>query len=226
MQYMNLRKLIDFLKALKINNDREWFQKNKTQYDLIKDEMLAFIGRLIQQISVFDPEISLVTPKECIFRIYRDVRFSKDKSPYKKHIGAFISKTGRKGNNPGYYLHFEPNNSFIAGGLYMPPPEILKAIRNEIYYNTEEFVSILSHPYFLKFFGELDDYDKLIRPPKGFSADWQHVDFVKYRSYVATHYLSEENLYSQDLESVILSVFNAIYPLNKFLNRAKENMEG
>lgn len=221
---MDSKKIIEFLVALKNHNDRDWFQNNKKKYDLIKADMLEFLGRLIPEIARFDPEVAAIAPKDCLFRIFRDVRFSNDKSPYKTHIGAFISKSGRKGNHPGYYLHIEPGQSFLAGGLYMPPPDMLKAVRNEIFFNTQEFKTIISHADFLKYFGKLDDFDKLTRPPKGFSADWPDNDLVKYRSYVVTHNLAEESLYTPNQESIILPVFYAMLPLNRFLNKARENM--
>lgn len=222
---MNTKNVIDFLSELKVNNDRDWFQKNKKLYESIKSEMLAFLERIISGIALFDPEVTAVQPKDCIFRIYRDVRFSNDKSPYKTHIGAFISKTGRKGNHPGYYIHIEPEQSFLAGGLYMPPPDLLKAVRNEIYFNADLFKAIINHPDFTKFFGKLDDFDKLSRPPKGFDPDWPDIDLLKYKSYVVTHHLRNEAFLKAAPEDLVLRVFKALYPLNVFLRRAMGNME-
>jgi uncharacterized protein (TIGR02453 family) len=187
--------------------------------------MLAFLEKIIPEIALFDPEVTAIQPKDCIFRIYRDVRFSNDKSPYKTHIGAFISKTGHRGNNPGYYIHLEPGQSFLAGGLYMPPPDLLKAVRNEIYFNTEEFKAIIGQPDFIEYFGKLDDFEKLTRPPKGFAADWPDIDLLKYKSYVVTHHLTEENLFSSGLAEYSIKVFNAIFPLNNFLQKARNNSE-
>lgn len=220
---MEIKNILDFLNELKINNNREWFQQNKKRYEQIKSEVLAFLSRLIPQIAAFDPEVTAIKPEECIFRIYRDVRFSNDKSPYKTQIGAFVSKTGRKGNQPGYYFHLEPGQSFLAGGLYIPPPEVLKAVRNEVYFNAGEFKSILQHPDFLKYFGQLDDFDKLTRPPKGFDPSWPDIDLMKYRSYVVTHNLNEQDLLNLKTEDLALPVFRAMHPLNVFLKRAKEN---
>lgn len=222
---MNTKQIINFLTELKVSNDRDWFQKNKKLYESIKSEMLAFLGKIIPEIALFDPEVIAVQPKDCIFRIYRDVRFSNDKSPYKTHIGAFISKTGRKGNHPGYYIHIEPEQSFLAGGLYMPPPELLKAVRNEIYFNADLFKAIINHPDFTKYFGKLDDFDKLSRPPKGFEPDWPDIDLLKYKSYVVTHHLTKENLFSSDLAEYSTQVFDAIFPLNNFLQKARNNSE-
>jgi uncharacterized protein (TIGR02453 family) len=223
---MNTLNILDFLNELKANNDRDWFQKNKMHYEKIKSEMLVFLGQTIPEIAVFDPSVLAISPKECIFRIYRDVRFSNDKLPYKTHIGAFVSKTGRKGNHPGYYIHIEPGQSFLAGGLYMPPPELLKAVRNEIYFNVEEFKSIINQPEFLKYFVKPDDFDKLSRPPKGFDPAWPDVDLLKYRSYVVTCNIGEQDLAEDRFEKNIINVFRAMFPLNAFLHRARENATG
>lgn len=222
---MNVTQTIEFLNDLKANNNRDWFRGNKKRYDNIKNDMLSFLGKLIPEIAAFDPQVVAIQPKDCIFRIYRDVRFSNDKSPYKTHIGAFVSKTGRKGNHPGYYIHLEPEQSFFAGGLYMPPPDLLKAVRNEIYFNTDAFKAIVNHLDFAKFFGKLDDFDKLSRPPKGFDPNWPDIDLLKYKSYVVSHYVSDEEFTGTVLKDLILPVFKAMYPLNAFLQRAKENLE-
>lgn len=220
---MEIKNILDFLNELKINNNREWFQQNKKRYDQIKSSMHAFLKGLIPQVATFDPEVSAIKPEECMFRIYRDVRFSNDKSPYKTQIGAFVSKTGRKGNHPGYYFHLEPGQSFLAGGLYMPPPEVLKAVRSEVYYNVSEFKAILQHPDFVKYFGQPDDFDKLTRPPKGFDSNWPDIDLLKYRSYVVTHNLNEMDLLNLKTEELAMPVFRAMHPLNVFLKKAMDN---
>lgn len=222
---MDIKKTVDFLTELKANNNREWFQKNKKAYDAIKNSMLKFLSGIIPEIARFDPEMHSVDPDDCIFRIYRDVRFSNDKSPYKTHIGAFISKTGRKGNSPGYYIHIEPGQSFLAGGLYMPPPELLKAVRDEIYFNTGEFKAIINQPEFIDHFGKLDDFDKLTRPPKGFATDWPDIDLLKYRSYVVTHKLMDKRLFSAGFADHSIKVFKALFLLNNFLQKARNNSE-
>jgi len=221
---MNTLNAIEFLKELKNNNEREWFQENKKRYDTIKAELVSLLEKLIPDIATFHKEVAGVNPQDCIFRIYRDVRFSDDKSPYKTQIGAFISRTGRKGNQPGYYIHLEPGQSFLAGGLYMPPPELLNAVRHEIYFNPDEFKAILRQPDFQLYFGQLDDFDKLSRPPKGYDNEWPDIDLLKYRSYVVTNTVSNEILFSPAYAAHCLEVFKAIYPLNSFLKRAIENL--
>jgi len=221
---MNTQNAIEFLRELKDNNNRDWFQKNKKRYEAIKADLTRFLEKLIPAIAVFDNDIAVIGPQDCIFRIYRDVRFSNDKSPYKTQIGAFISKTGRKGNQPGYYIHLEPDQSFLAGGLYMPPPEALKAVRDEIYFNADEFKSLLSQPDFQQYFGNLDDFDKLIRPPKGYDSEWPDIDLLKFRSYVVTNMVGNDILFSAAYADHCLAVFKAMYPLNAFLKRATESI--
>lgn len=222
---MNTQIAVEFLTELKNNNNREWFQKNKSRYETIKADLTAFLQKLIPAIAAFDKEVAVITPQDCIFRIYRDVRFSNDKSPYKTQIGAFISKTGRKGNQPGYYVHLEPGQSFLAGGLYMPPPDLLKAVRSEIFFNTGDFKAIINNPEFIRFFGSLDDFDKLTRPPKGFDPEWPDIELLRYRSYVVTHKVDENILHSSAYVNHCIEAFKAMHPLNTFLRKAMANIE-
>jgi len=131
--------IIKFLTTLKENNNRDWFNKNKKWYQRSIEEFEVYVNCLIGEIQKFDVDIRFLAAKDCIFRIYRDIRFSKDKSPYKTNFGAFIVKDGRKSGNAGYYLHIEPGSSFLGGGIYMPPAETLRVVRKEIFENTKEF---------------------------------------------------------------------------------------
>ena len=141
-----MKTILDFLTNLKANNNRDWFNENRNLYDDAKSDFESLINRLIPAIYNFDPDIGTLSAKQCVFRIYRDVRFSKDKSPYKTNMGGFIARGGRKGGFAGYYLHIDPQQSFIAGGMHMPPPNILKKVRQEILYNIDEFKSIIHLP--------------------------------------------------------------------------------
>lgn len=221
---MTINEINLFFSELNHNNNREWFHKDKGRYEKIKLEFLIFLKDVIAQVSKFDKLVAAIEPKECLFRINRDVRFSNDKSPYKTHIGAFISKTGRQGSSPGYYIHIEPSNTFLAGGLYMPPSDLLKGVRNEIYYNHNEFKAILSHPDFKRLFGQLEEFDKLTRPPKDVDATWPDVDLLKYKSYTVMHMLHADELRTDQLVSAVVPVFGAMHPLIAFLGRAKENL--
>lgn len=213
----------DFLSRLKENNSREWFLENKKSYEAAKKEVEAFVAALIPELSKLDPGIQSPEVKDCMFRIFKDVRFSKDKSPYKTNFGAFIGRGGRKTTFPGYYIHIEPGASMIAGGVYMPPPDVLKLLRNEIYFNGAEFRKILEAKGFQKFFGKLDEFDKLKKPPKDYPVDFPDIDLLKYKSYIVSAIVLDEKVLASDYAHYALEVCRAMLPLNAFLNRAISN---
>ncbi len=212
--------ILDFLNELKENNNREWFQKNKKTYDAAKAEMEAFVDVLIPRIAVFDPSVKFVTAKDCLFRIFRDVRFAKDKSPYKTNMGAWISRAGRKSSGPGYYLHIQPGESMLAGGVYMPEPEQLKKIRQEIYYNAAEFKAILENKTARKYFNGLSEWDKQKLAPRDFPKDFPDIDLLKYRHYTVAHMLDDKQVKEKDFAELVIKVFGLMHPLNVFLDRA------
>jgi uncharacterized protein (TIGR02453 family) len=213
-----MKTVLEFLKGLKENNTREWFEENRKGYESAKTEFEKMLNGLIPEIYSFDPEIGPLTAKDCVFRIYRDVRFSKDKSPYKTNMGGFICKGGRKGLYAGYYVHIEPGNPMLAGGIYMPPPEVLKKARQEIYFNAEEFKGILNGKDFKKTFKVMED-DKLSRPPKDFPADFKDIELLKYKSYTVFHLMKDETVLGKDLQDYMVKVFKVMQPFNGFINR-------
>ncbi len=213
--------LLAFLKDLKANNNKDWFTANKSRYETSKAEFEAFITNLFTEISVFDPSISHLKAKECVFRIYRDVRFSKDKSPYKTHFGAHISLAAKKSEihtRSGYYIHIEPGDSMLAGGAYLPQGDWLKGIRQEIDYNGNDLVAILENPEFKKTFGELQG-EKLARMPKGFPENHQHIELLKHKSFLASHKLTDADISKPDFVKTAAKVFETLKPLGDFLNR-------
>ncbi len=212
------RKIMEFLNRLTENNTREWFNANKNEYEEARKAFLIGVGQVIEMLTPTNLGYAQIKPADCIFRIYRDVRFSKDKSPYKTHFGAYLSVGGRKSPMSGHYFHVEPGNSFIAGGVYSPDSELLKAIRSEIYFNPKEFVSILEQPDFVKYFGALGG-DRLKNPPAGFDKESPVVDYLKHKSFVVMHPVADEKLYEKGFPVNHLHVFEAINPLNAFLNR-------
>ena len=212
--------ILDFLRQLKDNNNREWFQKNKKTYDAAKAGMEAFVDVLIPQIAVFDPSVKFVTAKDCMFRIFRDVRFAKDKSPYKTNMGAWISRMGRKSSGPGYYLHIQPGESMLAGGVYMPEPDHLKKIRQEIYYNAVEFKAILGDRNAKKYFNGLSEWDKQKLPPRDFPKDFADIDILKNRHYTVAHMVDDKQVNEKDFSKLVIKVFGLMHPLNVFLGRA------
>lgn len=217
---MTFRLTLEFLRLLKKNNNREWFNANKAKYETARQEFEVFVQDLIPSIGKFDKDIRGVEAKKCIFRIYRDVRFSKDKSPYKNHFGAFITYTGKNSNGPGYYFHIEPGNCFLAGGIYQPGGDKLNLIRKEIDFNLKDFKRILKHADFVKYFGGLSEMGKLKTAPKGFPGNHPAIELLKQKSYIVSHKISEKQVLSEDFLTYTLKTFRALRPLNKFLNTA------
>ena len=209
---------IKYLSDLKKNNYKEWFDSNKSRYEEAKKEFEQFITSLIPLIAKFDKDIAGVTSKECLFRIYRDVRFSKDKTPYKTHLGAYIATCGRKSPFGGYYVHIEPGASFLAGGIYMPEPRILKAVREEIVENTEAFNKIISEKNYKSKFGELWG-ESLKTIPKGFPKDFKYPDLLKLKSYCPLVNLKDAEVLNPGYPDFVIESFKQMYPLNKFLNK-------
>jgi uncharacterized protein (TIGR02453 family) len=213
-----MQKSLSFIKSLKLNNNREWFHANKGHYEEARNEFHSFIENISNEIGLLDPDLGQVDVRSSVFRINRDIRFSKDKSPYKTNFGAFIAKGGKKSGNAGYYFHLEPGNSFAGGGIYHPPPDALKAIRNEIYENAEEFVGIIRNKEFYDYFGDLWDGDMLKTPPKGFPKDFKHIDLLRHKSYTVWRNVDDEMLLGETLTDVTLQTFRLMIPLNRFIN--------
>lgn len=217
---MDNKALFDFLKKLKKNNHKDWFDANKKTYDGIRKEFLTFTDNILDGIRKFDPEIGDLEAKQCVFRINRDVRFSKDKSPYKTNFGASMNPGGKNSFHAGYYMHFEPGNSFIAGGMYMPDPANLARVRQEIDYNLEDFKKILAAKSFKQYFGKLGG-EQLSRPPKGYEADNPAIEFLKHKSFLAWHKVDDSAVMSASYDQYVLKVFKSMYPLIQFLNQGK-----
>jgi uncharacterized protein (TIGR02453 family) len=216
-----MKKILQFLKAIKSNNNKEWFDANKEKYLEAKAEYEVFIDSLLKGIHKFDKKISSdLKGKDCTFRIYKDVRFSKDKTPYKSNFGASINPGGKKSLVAGYYLHIEPGASFLAGGVYMPEPEMLNAIRQEIDYNSAAFLKILKSSEFKKYFKGLDEDGKLKTAPKGFEKDHPQVEILKNKHFVVSYQLSDKQVEDKSLENTILSGFKAMHPFLEYLRGA------
>ncbi len=214
--------VVQFLQELSENNNREWFQKNKKRYDESREKVLFITDVLINEIRKFDSEIPLLEPKDCLFRIFRDVRFSHDKSPYKSNFGSFIAKGGRKSSYAGYYFHIEPEGSFIGGGIYMPAAESLKAIRDYIAENGEEFSGLINNAKFKKVFPEMMD-DKLKTAPKGYSPDHEFIDLLRYKSFAFSSRISLSEILADTYIEQLVHSFKILQPVNRFLNDALEN---
>lgn len=216
-----MEKTLAFLKKLKSNNNKDWFDKNKEQFLEAKAEYESFIDGIIKGLRGFDKKISAdLKGKDCVFRIYKDVRFSKDKTPYKTNFGASINPGGRKSLVAGYYLHCEPGKSFLAGGVYMPEPNLLNAIRQEIDYNPDAFLKILKSASFKKYFKGLDSEDALKTAPKGYDKEHPHIGILKNRHFVVSHELSDKQLLDKNATKHILEGFKAMHPFLEYLREA------
>lgn len=214
-----MKNVLTFLGDLKQNNNREWFQDNKSRYLEAKNEFEGFIGELLPRLAEIDKDLAGLEPKHCVFRIYRDVRFSKDKSPYKTNMGAAMTRGGRKSPYATYYFHMEPGNAFAGGGIWLPQAPVLKAMRQEVYYNVDEFKKIIGSASFKKHFTSLDG-DMLKRPPRDFPADFPDVELLMYKSYITGAKVDDSILESDKLQPQLLNIFKALYPFNSFINRA------
>ncbi|MBK9155057.1 MAG: DUF2461 domain-containing protein [Chloracidobacterium sp.] len=217
---MIAKETLDFLQKLQKNNNREWFTANKSLYESASNNIIALTDHLIGQLAKFDPEVAGLDPKSCVFRIYRDVRFSKDKSPYKINLGAYISPGGRKSMRPGYYFHIQPGQSFMAGGKHLPDgPECLK-IRTAIAYNTAEFLKIVEKKSFLEAFGQLSG-ERLRSAPKGFDPEHKAIEYLKLKEFMAfTEFRDDKFVTSPEFPNLLAKLAKEMYPLIRFLRRA------
>ena len=216
---MHTEDIINFLKELNENNNREWFAQNKSRYEKVKSKFEEISRLLISEISVFDNDIKNVDVKDCVFRIYRDIRFSTDKTPYKTHFGVYIASAGgRKSQRGGYYLHLDPAGCFIAVGVWCPPPNILKALRQSVCDNIDELNEIRNETGFNTYFKTFFEEDKLKNVPAGFPRDFPDAELLKLKHYMVDHKLNDDILNAPNLVSRLGEIARAGYPLNKFLN--------
>jgi len=216
-----MEKVLQFLSKLSENNNREWFQQNKKWYDESKEKVLFLTDVLINGIGKFDQSVRGLRPQDCMFRIFRDVRFSHDKRPYKTNFGSFICTGGRKSMNPGYYFHLEPSGCFVAGGIYMPPAEPLRAVRSFLADHAEEFLEITGDAEFKASFPEMYD-DRLKTAPKGFPKDHEHIDLLKYKSFIFSKNFNNKEVKSKNYLEMMVDAFRIVSPVNHFLYRALE----
>jgi len=213
---------IRFLATLKKNNNKEWFDKNRLRYEVAKNDFMVFVEKLLAELVRFDKAVIGLEAKKCMFRINRDVRFSKNKSPYKSNFGATMSPGGKKSNLAGYYLHVSPTEVFIAGGVWMPESDKLYAVRQEIDYNLEEFKKIVNNNNFKKHFGALSQDEKLANAPKDFPKDSPALEFLKLKSFIAYQKLNTKSVTSKTFLKECVSGYKAMYNLNLFLRRAMD----
>lgn len=216
--------IFSFLSKLKDNNSKEWFTANKLEYEKAKDTFLRIVQNVLIGMNSFENGTADIKPSSCLFRINRDVRFSSDKSPYKTNFGASINVRGKKSPTAGYYIHLEPNNCFVGGGIYMPVPEQLKKIRQEIDYNFDVFQSIINDKKFNKIFPNIFIEDKLVRPPKDYDDKNPAIEYLKLKHFVFMYkFESGFNFEESQFVEKTIDAFKALKPFQDFLNQSIDN---
>ena len=217
------KETITFLNCLKKNNNKPWFEKHKLEYQNARENFEELVEGVIKGVGAFDNDIAVLTAKETIFRQYRDVRFSADKTPYKIHMGAYLNKGSKKVNTPGYYIHIQPGKSMIGGGLYQPESSALSKVRQEIDYNPDEWLGLISSKQVKKYFKNIpDNTDKLVRVPKGYDESNPLLEYLKLKSFVFTQTFPDETILKGDFLKLIANSFKSLHPLIEFLNRTYE----
>ncbi len=215
---------IKFLENIKANNNKAWFEENRKKFEAAKEDWEVLVQKVLDKMQTLDEDTIGLTLKNCVFRQNRDVRFSKDKSPYKSHMGASIDRGGKKSGFAGYYFHLEPGNqSMVGGGLWMPEAGPLKKVRQEIDYCWDEFQKIITEKKFVSQFGDMEKGEySLSREPKGYAKDNPAIDYIKLKSFVALRMLKDEELTDKNIFKKVIAAFEALKPLVKFINRALE----
>lgn len=224
---MITKEALQFLSDLIANNNTEWMHANKKRYESYKKDYHSFISSILAEMKPLDKSLEPLEVKNCTFRINRDIRFSKDKSPYKTNMGVWMSQDKNRKNAPGYYIHFEAGNCFVAGGVWCPEAGELKQIRKEIEFFHEDLESIVSNENFQKEFNQLDrgENNVLKKAPKDFDPNHPAIEFLKLKSFTASHKITESLFSEADFSKKIAKKLVALKPLNDFLRRALETEE-
>lgn len=216
---MDLKFTLDFLSDLAKHNKKEWMDDNKKRYLEAKQQVIDLVAKVIQKTSEFEPSLASIDPKKTLFRINRDIRFSKNKDPYKTNFGASIVEGGRTSGNPGFYLHIMPGSNFAGGGVYQPSPDKLQKVRQEIDYNGKEIRSIIDSPSFRKMFDEPYG-ERLKTAPKGYPKDHENIDLLQLKNYVYMKQMSDKEVLSKNFVDEIVNVYKTLHPFNQFLTKA------
>lgn len=214
-----MKEILDFLGQLACNNNREWFEAHKDTYTRCRKQFEEFSAEYLRRLSEIDPALNGLQPKDCIWRIYRDVRFSSDKRPYKEWFGVFpAAKGGKKSDRGGYYVHLQPGHCLFAGGIWCPNKDLLHALRSEILANYDEVEDIFANPQTHKYFRDFDTDQMLKKVPQGFPADFVHADWLKRKAFTFSTPISDEQVCAPDFLDHVLDIATAAKPLNDFLN--------
>lgn len=221
---MNIPTIFQFLKELSANNNREWFNEHKEDYLKAQSEFEQLLAVIIDRIALFDEEIKGVQVKDCTYRIYRDTRFSPDKTPYKIHFGGYINAKGKKSEHCGYYVHLQLGNCLLAGGSYCPPPNILKALRQSVYDNIDEYLSIVEDPAFKKYFPVVGE-NFLKTAPKGFPKDFKYIDYLKCKDYSCACSVPDEFFTDKYMLDNVSDIFKQMKRFCDFTNYTIDEFE-
>ncbi|MCR4664119.1 MAG: DUF2461 domain-containing protein [Paludibacteraceae bacterium] len=218
--------ILSYLSELSVNNNREWFEANRLRYEACRKRFIEFSEEYLRGLVLTDSQLTGLKPKDCIWRIYRDVRFSKDKRPYKDWFGVFPAAAapgkpntgGKKSMRGGYYIHIQPGNCMFAGGIWNPSTDLLKALRQEVYANYEEVEEIMSSKSWKRYFDDFDTQWMLKKGPAGFPQDFVHIDWLKRKSFTFSTRLTDKQVCDKDFVSLALDIAKAAKPMNDFLN--------
>lgn len=214
-----MEKVLQFLTELAANNNRDWFEENKTRYVECRNKILFTTDVLINEIRKFDHNLPLLDAKECMFRIFRDVRFSQDKKPYKTNFGSYIAKGGRKSECPGYYFHIEPGESFVGGGLYRPSSAPLKAVRDFIDKNGQEFSEVINDKHFKSAVPQVFD-DRVKTAPKGFQKDHPYIELLRYKSFAFSAHVTDESVADGTFIDKAVEAFRQVHKVKGLMSEA------
>lgn len=219
---MDTKTIYGFLRELSRHNDREWFHAHRDMYLAAKGEWESLAAMLVTAVAEFDPRAAALRPEDCLYRIYRDTRFSNDKRPYKTHVGIFVNPPrGKKGETLGYYFHLEPGASLVAAGTAWLTPALLKRVRQSIYDNIEEYVGIVESPGFRQYFPSVG-FDPLKTAPKGFDRNWEHIEYLKPRNFGAEMRVDDRWFDAEGLGARLRPVLAQAWLYNRFVNFAIE----
>lgn len=208
---------LQYLREIAVHNNREWFQEHRAQYDEARTAFESMVQELIARITTFDPSVQYLSVSDCTYRFYRDIRFSPDKSPYKRHFGAYINAKGKKSNHGGYYMHLEPENCLIAGGAYCLPSDVLRAVRQSIYEQPETFHEIVGKDPFHSLFPVIGE-THLKTIPKGFPKDFPYPEYIRCKDYSCFHNVPESFFTSPDWLDQTAKMFEVMKPFLDFVN--------
>ena len=221
-----MKEILHFLTELSCNNHREWFHAHKEQYLRCLSTFEQFTAQWLQRMATIDPALAKLQPKDCIWRIYRDVRFSADKRPYKEWFGVYVAPYGgKKSAHGGYYVHLQPGRCMFAGGMWCPDKDLLLALRREILANYDEVEDIFANPQTNKYFQDFDTDYMLKKVPQGFPSDFEHADWLKRKTYTFSTPLTDEQVCAPDFLDQVMEMVLAAKPINDFLNYTFEEYE-